>query len=99
MPAEKPDNSLQAMLKKRNDQLQRMLDAASHRPDPGLKVATTPRQRIDLRESQILDNPTAYNQPEDANLSGIKEDLEGELAAQHSMIWLKEEQRQAQQKS
>lgn len=79
------------MLKRRNDQLQKMLDAASIRPDPGLKVSTTPRLRIDLRESQILDNPTAYNQPEDANLMGIKEDSEGELKAQQSSIRLMEE--------
>ena len=79
---------VQAMLKRRNDQLQKMLDAASGRPDPTLKVSTTPRQRIDLRESQILDNPTAYNQPEDASLVGIKEDAEGELKAQQSSIRL-----------
>ena len=80
--------TVQAMLKRRNDQLQKMLDAASHRPDPTLKSSTTPRLRIDLRESQILDNPTAYNQPEDANLVGIKEDAEGELKAQQSSIRL-----------
>lgn len=75
------------MVKRRNDQLQKMLDAASHRPDPSLKVATQPRLRIDLRESQILDNPTAHSQ-EDANLSGIKEDPLGELKAQQSSMKL-----------
>jgi len=75
------------MLKRRNDQLQQMLDVASLRPDPTDKPTTTPRQRIDLRESQILDNPTSYyNQPEDANLGKIKEDEEGELRAQQSNL-------------
>jgi hypothetical protein len=80
------DLGLQPMLKRRNDQLQKMLDAASLRPDPKDKPTNTPRQRIDLRESQILDNPTSYNQHEDANLGKIKEDEEGELRAQQSNL-------------
>jgi len=77
------------MLKRRNDQLQRMLDVASLRPDPKDKPTTTPRQRIDLRESQILDNPTAYTAtPDDTatNMGNIKEDQEGELQAQQSNL-------------
>ena len=76
------------MLKRRNDELQRMLDVASQRPDPRDRPSTTPRQRIDLRESQILDNPTAYTaHPQDeASMGDIKEDQEGELQAQQSNL-------------
>lgn len=71
------------MLKKRNEELQRMLDAASTRPPPGTQPTATPRMRVDLREKLILDNPSSLENDE---LAGIREDEEGELRAQQSNL-------------
>lgn len=77
---------MQKLLKRRNEELQRLLDAASVRPDPNEKQVFTPRLRIDLREQLILDNPASYSQTEDAELRGITEDSEAELRAQQSNL-------------
>lgn len=78
---------LQALLKKRNDELQQMLDYAATRPTKGIAFAKTPRMRVDLREEQILQNPTAYtsDHPEEMG-TVILEDEEGELRAQTSNL-------------
>ena len=54
------NDALQTLLKKRNEELQKMLDVAAGRPPKGTPPSNTPRMRVDLKESQILDNPTAY---------------------------------------
>ena len=60
------------MLKRRNEDLQKMLELASTRVQPGTPTSNTPRLRIDLRESQILDNPASYASMEDNDLAGIR---------------------------
>ena len=77
---------MQKMLKRRNEDLQKMLELASTRVQPGVPTSNTPRLRIDLRESQILDNPASYATMEDNDLGDIREDEEGELKAQHSNL-------------
>ena len=64
-----------------------MLDEAATRPPKGLAPAKTPRMRVDLREDQILDKPTAYTaeHPEEMG-TVILEDEEGELRAQQSNL-------------
>ena len=49
-----------------------MLELASTRVQPGVPASNTPRLRIDLRESQILDNPASYASMEDNDLAGIR---------------------------
>ena len=64
-----------------------MLDQAAVRPVKGGARTGTPRMRIDLRESQILDNPTAYTSEHPEELGTvILEDSEGELRAQQSNV-------------
>ena len=78
---------LQTLMNKRNEALQKMLDVAASRAQKSNPPSTSPHMRVDLRESQILDNPTAYtnNEPDQMG-TVILEDSEGELRAQQSNL-------------
>ena len=78
---------LQTLMNKRNEALQKMLDVAANRPQKTVPPSTSPQMRVDLRESQILDNPTTYTNNEPDQMGAvILEDAEGELRAQQSNL-------------
>lgn len=76
------------MHKQRNEELQKLLDMASKRPDPRDGETHDPRMRIDLREKNVLDNPASHPNPDEEQivLGDIQEDADAELRAQQSNL-------------